>query len=287
VLSLGYRPDAFQAAYPDGVCRGARIHYAVEPAPLGTAGAIRFAAEHAGIDGRFVAMNGDVLTDVDLSKLLDFHDGHGGAATIHLHEVTDPSRFGVVVTDPAGRVDTFVEKPAPGTAPSRLINAGTYVLEASVLERIPAGRAVSIERETFPALAAEGALWAQDDGGVYWTDTGTPADYLRVQLDLIDGRRSARVQGVHPDALVDPGARLSRAVIGPRAAVGAEAEVRDAAVLPQAQVAVGARVVDSIIGPGAVVGRDAVVEDGTVLGGGVVVEAGATLRNVRVPDPTG
>jgi mannose-1-phosphate guanylyltransferase len=229
-------------------------------------------------------MNGDVLSDLDLTKLLGFHDAHGGEATIHLHEVADPSRFGVVVTDAAGRVEAFAEKPAPGTAPSRLINAGTYVLEASVLDRIPGDRAVSIERETFPALAAEDALWAQDDGGVYWTDTGTPEDYLRVQLDLIDGRRSTRLDGVHPDAVVEPGARLSRAVVGPRATVAAGAEVRDAAVMGGACVAGGARVVDSIVGPGAVVGEHAVVEDGTVLGGGVVVEAGAALRRARVPD---
>ena len=139
VLSLGFRPDAFTDAYPDGTCAGVPLHYAVEPEPLDTAGAIAFAAREAGIDETFVVVNGDVLTDLDVSRLVQVHREHGAEGTIHLTPVDDPSAFGVVEPDEDGRVLRFVEKPPPGTAPTNLINAGTYVLEPSVLARIPVG----------------------------------------------------------------------------------------------------------------------------------------------------
>ena len=137
MLSLGYRPDAFMDAYPDGQCAGVALHYAVEPEPLDTAGAVGFAAASAGIDDTFIVVNGDVLTDLDVSELWDFHRDRGAEGTIALTPVDDPSRYGVVPIDDKGRVTAFVEKPAPGTAPTNWINAGTYVLEPSVLERIP------------------------------------------------------------------------------------------------------------------------------------------------------
>ena len=160
VLSLGYRPDAFIDAYPDGSCAGVGLTYAVEDAPLDTAGAIRFAAREAGLDETFVVVNGDVLTDLDVTALMAFHRERGAEATVALTPVDDPSAFGVVPTDEHGRVLAFIEKPPPGQAPTNLINAGTYVLEPSVLARIPGGRRVSIERETFPALVADGRLYA-------------------------------------------------------------------------------------------------------------------------------
>ena len=188
VLSLGYRPEAFIERYPDGVAAGVRVSYAVEPEPLDTAGAIGFAARHAGIRETFIFVNGDVLTDGDVSALIAFHSASSALATIYLSPVEDPSRFGVVPTDEDGRVIAFVEKPPPGEAPTNLINAGIYVMEPEVLDRIPHGRRVSVERETFPALASEGSLFATSDGA-YWIDTGTPEAYLRAQRDLLTGRR--------------------------------------------------------------------------------------------------
>jgi mannose-1-phosphate guanylyltransferase len=158
VFSLGYRPDAFIDAYPDGTIAGVRLTYAVEPTPLDTAGAIRFAASFAGIDETFVVVNGDVLTDADVSGLVDFHRRRGAEATISLTPVEDPSAFGVVPTDDQGRVEAFIEKPPRDEAPTNLINAGTYVFEPTVLDRIPAERRVSIERETFPAMVGDGTL---------------------------------------------------------------------------------------------------------------------------------
>src|SRR5580658_1717825 len=159
ILSLGYRPDAFVTAYPDSVAAGIRLSYAVEPEPLDTAGAIAFAARHGGVDETFVAVNGDVLTDVDVGDLVRRHRHRQALATIHLTAVEDPSRFGVVATDDDGRVLAFVEKPPPGQAPSNLINAGTYILEPEVLALIPADQRVSIERRTFPELVDGGRLY--------------------------------------------------------------------------------------------------------------------------------
>ncbi|HEY1466034.1 MAG TPA: nucleotidyltransferase family protein, partial [Acidimicrobiales bacterium] len=158
VLSLGYRPDAFINAYPEGSVGGVRLAYAVEPEALDTAGAIRFAADHAGIDETFVVVNGDVLTDLDITELVDFHHRHHAEATISLTPVDDPSSYGVVPTDSQGKVEAFIEKPPRDEVPTNLINAGTYVLEPEVLARIPKGRRVSIERETFPTLVEAGTL---------------------------------------------------------------------------------------------------------------------------------
>ena len=188
VLSLGYRPDAFLNAYPGGDIAGVHLTYAVEPTPLDTAGAIRFAADHAGIDDTFVVVNGDVLTDSDLSALIEFHRSSGAEGTISLTPVDDPSAFGVVPTDELGRVDAFIEKPPRDEAPTNFINAGTYVFEPSVLDRIPTDRRVSVERETFPALVEEASLYALGSDA-YWLDTGTPDTYLRAHRDLLSGRR--------------------------------------------------------------------------------------------------
>src|SRR4029450_4767888 len=163
VLSLGYQPDGFRDAYPRGRCAGATLHYAVEPEPLDTAGAIGFAARDAGIDERFLVVNGDVLTDLDVTAFPAFHRPRGPEATVSLHRVDAPSRYGVVLPDAGGRVSAFVEKPC-GEAASDLINAGTYVLEPSVLDRIPQGRSVSVERETFPDMASHRSLDARAPG---------------------------------------------------------------------------------------------------------------------------
>jgi mannose-1-phosphate guanylyltransferase len=270
VLAMGYRPDQFVDAYPDGTCRGVALHYAIESEPLDTAGAIGFAARQAGISERFVVVNGDVLTDLDLRALLAFHDEHGGEGTIALHQVEDPSAFGVVPTDDDGRVRAFVEKPPPGEAPTDLINAGTYVLEASVLARIASDRKVSIEREVFPAMVADGALFAMA-GDTYWIDTGTHAKYLSAQLDLLDGVRGVPESGIDPAARIDPGATVVRSVVGPGAIVGDGAAVRDSVLLADAEVGPGAVVDGSIVGVGASVGAGATVSDLAVLGDGAVV----------------
>jgi mannose-1-phosphate guanylyltransferase len=231
-----------------------------------------------------VVVNGDVLTDLDVTALLAFHDAASAEATIALHQVDDPSRYGVVPTDDDGRVRAFVEKPPEGEAPSDRINAGTYVLEPSVFARIPSGRRVSIERETFPAMVEDRTLFAMDDGGVYWLDGGTPETYLAAQLDLAAGRRGERPPAVAASASVEDGATVEDAVVQRDAVVRAGATVRGSVLLPGCSIGAGAMVLDSIVGPGAVIGRGAVIGELTVIGDGAVVADGAVLAGARVPD---
>lgn len=281
-LALGFKPEPFVQAFPDGECAGVALRYAVEPQPLDTAGAIRFAAEFAGIDDTFVVANGDVLTDLDVSLLVDFHRSKGAEATIALIGVPDPSAFGVVAMDADGRVERFVEKPAPGTAPSNLINAGTYVLEPSVLARIPSGEKVSIERATFPAVVADGRLFAMatDD---YWLDTGRPELYLQANLDLLSGvRRHDRCTPVHAAAAIAVDATIDHAIVGPGASIGAGASVVRSVLLPGAVVEAGATVTDSVVMGR--VGAGAVVQD-SVLGADGSAAPGEHVRGERRPDP--
>lgn len=307
VLSLGYLPDAFVRAFPDGVAVGVRLSYAVEPSPLDTAGAIRFAALRGGIDDTFVVVNGDVLTDMDLTGLVEFHRARGAEASISLHPVDDPSAFGVVPTDGTGRVQAFVEKPARDEAPTNLINAGTYVLEPSVVDRIPEGRRVSIERETFPAMVAEGTLYALADVS-YWLDAGTPEAYLTAHWDLLEGRRpgppapGARDSGggvwllgcpqidgeVWGPALLGNGARVGRdavveeAVVGRDCIVARGARIARSVLLAGVSVGEGARVTGSILGPGARIGERSDVRPLTVVGAGASVAPGTVLDGARL-----
>lgn len=282
VLSLGYQPDAFRDEFPDGQCAGVALHYAVEPEPLDTAGAIRFAAESAGVTERFLAVNGDVLSDLDVAELWAAHDAFGGEATIALTPVEDPSRYGVVPIDASGRVEAFIEKPAPGTAPSHWINAGTYVLEPSVLDRIPAGQRVSIERDTFPGIVADGALYALHSDA-YWIDAGTPAAYLQAHLDLLDGVRGEFEIGIDPAARVDPDAKVLRSTIGAGAVIAAGSEIVDSVIMAGVRVASGTRIERSIIGGRSAVGESSVLRELSVVGYDQDVPAGTVASGECFP----
>jgi mannose-1-phosphate guanylyltransferase len=292
VLSLGYLPDRFTAAYPDHIVAGVRVTYAVEPSPLDTAGAIRFAARHATISDTFIVVNGDVITDLDVTRLIAFHRARSAAATIALYPVEDPSRFGVVPTDDEGRVLAFVEKPPRDEAPTNLINAGTYVMEPSVIDRIAPDVKVSVERVTFPALAAEGALYALADDA-YWLDTGTPQAYLQAHRDVLTGVRTVAltpglVDGswTHETATVHPTATLVNASLDRDVTVGAGATLTNVVVMPGAVIAPGALLEDCIVGPGAAIGDGAILRATCVIGHGVSVPARSQLAgDVRLGGP--
>jgi mannose-1-phosphate guanylyltransferase len=273
-LALGFKPEPFVEAFPNNECNGVTLRYAVEPEPLDTAGAIRFAADFGSIDDTFVVANGDVLTDLDIGSLVEFHRRHSAEATIHLIGVDDPSSFGVVATDENGRVVRFVEKPAPGTEPSNLINGGTYVLEPSVLERIPVGRKVSIERVVFPEIVAAGRLYAMatDD---YWIDAGNPVLFRQANLDLLDGTRlDHSCVAVHHHAHVHPTATVIGSIVGAGATVAADAVVTNSVLLPGAVVEQRAVVANSVVM--GKIGEDANVID-IVLGLHGRVDAGEVV----------
>lgn len=258
VLACGFLPDRLREALGDGEHEGIKLTYVTEPERLGTAGAIRFAAEALGdrLEDRFLALNGDVLTDLDLAALLRSHDDRGARATIGLYEVEDASAFGLVACDEAGSVLSFTEK--TGIAAPGEINAGAYVLERSVLDLIPAGRAVSIETEVFPRLVGDG-LCALPLAG-YWMDIGTHERYLQATWDILEGRVASEVRPTAPGLfLADGCAVVDSARIGPRAVVsrgcevGADAEVVDSVLLDGVTVGAGARVSGSVLAAGATV----------------------------------
>jgi mannose-1-phosphate guanylyltransferase len=283
VLSLGYRPEVFRERWPDARIGGLEVDYAVDPYPLDTAGAIRFAAVQAGIADTFVAINGDVITSLDVRTQIDRHRAAGVAATMHLVSVDDPSRFGVVSIDEANQVIGFVEKPPRHEAPSNLINAGTYVLEPRVLDLIPDGEAVSIERATFPALVARGELNGFHQDG-YWVDAGTPETYLQVNLDALTGAWSDPIDPIGDGASVDSTAVIDQAVVGSDATVGPYASIRRSVLMEGATIAEGAQVSDSIIGSGATVAAGASIAGHSMVGPHVVVPSGAVLEGARVPE---
>jgi mannose-1-phosphate guanylyltransferase len=310
VLSLGYLHGSFQALFPDCRCGKVRLTYAVEPEPLDTAGAVAFAARHAGVRDRFLVVNGDILTDLDITAMVAFHEAKGAEATISLAMMEDPSAFGLVPIDGDGKVVAFVEKPAPGTVGPSYINAGTYVLEPSVLDHIPEGQRVSIERQVFPLLAAAGTVFGFPSDG-YWTDTGTPLQYLQAQLDLVAGRHpgvpapGARLAesgvwtvgdadfgtGVEPPALIGdgawvaPDASVANSVIGARCRIHPGARVVESVLMPDVEVGKGAVVSRSILGRASGVGEGAEVSGLSVIGDGFLVEPGAHLDGARLPAP--
>jgi NDP-sugar pyrophosphorylase family protein len=311
VLSLGYLPDAFAAHFPDGVYRGLHLRYAVEPEPLGTAGAIRFAAD--GIAERFLVCNGDVLTDLDVSALVQFHVDRDAEATIALTRVDDPSAFGVVPTAADGRVHAFVEKPPRDKAPTNWINAGTYVLEPSMLDRIPVNVPISIERVTFPTMLERGGRLYALHSDSYWLDIGTPQKYLEAHADVLAGRLGSppapgateRAPGVWVQngadidptatlvapvllgagAAVGPGAVVQASVLGPSSCVGPASRVERSVLLAGARLGPEAAAVDAVIGPAATVEERAAVGEVSVVGASAVVGAGVRMAGARIDPP--
>lgn len=282
VLSSSYLESTFHG-FIEARHGDPRVTWVTETEPLGTGGAIVNALEHVG-DEPFVGLNGDILTDLDLTAMVRMHRDRGAAATIALTHVEDARPYGLVPTEPDGRVTGFREKPAelvPGD-----INAGTYVLDPAALRAWPRGVNVSIERDVFPALIAAGHPVYGFLSDAYWLDIGTPEKYLRAHFDLLQGR--VRGEPTYPapwvaeDAHVDLRAHLGRwVVVGAGARVGPRAQLDDAVLHAGAVVEAGARVVRSVLGPSSTVGAGAIVAD-SALAEGASVAPGVALEGRRI-----
>jgi NDP-sugar pyrophosphorylase family protein len=301
VLSVCHRPERLRRHFGDGRRYGLRLHYARETRPLGTAGAIKNAERYLGNGPEpVVVLNGDILTDLDLTALAGAHRKRRALVTVALTRVMDPSAYGLVVLDPRHRILKFVEKPGGEENRGAWVNAGIYLFSPAALGRIPAGKAYSMERELFPRLLAAGEpLWGHPHRA-YWLDIGTPARYLQANRDLLehrleplpDGRalggrpgvRIGRACRLHPSAhlrgplrlgdacSVGPDARVGgSAVLGDRVRVGPEAVVANSVVWEDTVIGQGARLEGCVVGARVSIGRFAQVRAGTVLGSGARV----------------
>ncbi len=292
ILSCGFMSDAVKSVLGD-IYDGMRLRHVIEEEPLDTAGPVRLAYDEGLLEERVLVLNGDVLTDIDLTAELEQHERTGAQATLALYPVDDTSSYGVVPTDADSRVTAFIEK-GSGDPPTDRINAGAYVLERDLVESIPAGRAVSFEREVFPALVG-GGLYGYDAAG-YWIDIGTPERYLEATWDLLAGRvHSTLPPRDETGSLVYENCLLAGAHVGPQTvlgrhcSVGTDARVERSVLHERVHVGADATVIESVlgervrvgerarVGPDAMVGANAVIEADAVVGLGARVEPGATV----------
>jgi NDP-sugar pyrophosphorylase family protein len=291
ILSLNYQPRRIEEIFGDGSGTGVRIRYVVEPAPLGTGGAIRFASHD--VTDTIVVFNGDVMTSVDVNHVVALHRQRQALATIVLTPVDNPTAYGLVETAPDGAVSRFLEKPSADEITCDTINAGIYVLEPRTFDRIPKDVSYSIERGYFPSLVERGEpFYAHIDRG-YWIDIGTPEKYVQVHRDMFDGKFQAglfttsdrHAPIVAPDARVEDGATLEApcfvdagaqikpgAVVGPYAVVGRgavveeDATVKNTIVWPNTRIGQHAAVDGAILGRNCHIGRSVVIRGNAVLG---------------------
>ena len=305
VLSMGYLPDRIQEYLAECDLDGFSVDYAVEDKALGTAGGIKNAENYLSGSEPVVALNGDVLSGLELERLIEDHKSSGALATITLTSVEDPTDYGLVEVDHDMVVRRFIEKPAADEVTTSLVNAGIYVLQPEVLEMIPPNQEVSIEREIFPELQAMGRLRAYVSSS-YWRDIGTPRSYLAASHDVLSGAVGTHdgfeFLDVDPSARVGKNVRLlppvavasrceigAQATIGGRSALGRGCRVGERAIiegsilLEDAEVEAGAVVRGSIIGKGARVGQNVIVRGLAVLGAGCVVGEGNVLdQGIRI-----
>jgi mannose-1-phosphate guanylyltransferase len=300
VMSCGHLADGVRDVLGDGSSLGVRLRYVEEPKPLGTGGALKFAEEL--LDERFLMLNGDVLTDIDVSAQIAAHERTGARATLALYPVEDPSAYGLVRLHPDGAVREFVEKPAPDQIDTNNISAGVYVLERSVLELLQPGEPASIERDVFPALVGNGLYGHVSDG--YWKDIGTPERYLEATFDILEGSVATEVaqrmgstfvcveSGVDadgrvvPTALVESGCRIAegarvggRAVLEHNVVVGPGTTIEGAVVMAGTEIGANCTLRGCIVAGNVKIGDHCVIDGMSVIGEGVTLGADNVVSN--------
>lgn len=270
IMSCGFLATSVRNVLGDGSGYGIRLRFVEEPEPRGTAGALKYAEEL--LDERFLMLNGDVLSDMDLSAQVAQHERTGAVGTLALVPVADPSAYGLVRTDAENEVLGFLEKPSADQIDTNLISAGAYVLERSVLDLIEGGRNVSIEREIWPLLVGNG-LYAYPHEHAYWLDIGTPETYLRATSDILEGFvQTEDVRRIGPDVTIAEDAHVgSTAVLGDGVSVGPRARIERAVVLQGSEIGAGCELEDCIVSAGARIGDGTIISGGAVLGEGVTV----------------
>jgi mannose-1-phosphate guanylyltransferase len=299
ILSCGFLAEGVRGVLGDGSALGISLRYVEEPHPLGTGGALKFAQEF--LEERFFMLNGDVLTDIDLSAQLRQHEETAARATLALIPVDDPSAYGLVRRRDDASVTEFVEKPRLDEIDTNLINAGAYILERDILaDMAPSGTRISIERDVFPRLVDHG-LYGYEAGTAYWLDIGTPERYMQGTFDILEGdvrteigARLAEAGGVlssgelegtiHAPALIGAGSTVAAgAIVGGRTVLGRDVTVHERAhvdssvILDGCEIGAGARISGSILSPGVTIGERCQIEGRVVIGEGVTVGAGNTL----------
>jgi mannose-1-phosphate guanylyltransferase len=281
IMACGFRAEDLREALGDAVPGGPSILYIEEEGPLGTAGPIRLAAEAGLLDERFLVLNGDLLADLDLTALQRAHEETGAVTTLALYPVEDPSSYGLVRRREGGEVAGFLEKPDPAEIDTDEVNAGAYVIEPSVIDLIPAGRPVSIEREIFPKLVGSGLYGLRLDG--YWMDIGTPERYLQASWDIIEGTVQTELEEIG-GPWIAAGAHVSdAATVSARAVLRSGTRIDDGAMisgsvlLDGCSVGAHASVIDSILAQWVEVGDGATVCAGSVIGERARVEPGAAV----------
>jgi len=281
ILSCGFLSDGVKAVLGD-IYNGMRLRYVFEDEPLGTAGPVRLAHDEGLLAERLLVLNGDVLTDMDLGAGVQQHARKRARATLALVTVVETSSYGVVPTDAEGRVEAFLEKTG-GEVPTNRINAGAYVIERELVESIPAGRAVSFEREVFPGLVGAGLYGWHADG--YWIDMGTAERYLEATYDLLAGKvESSLPPRDETGSLVYGGCVTSGAHIGPQSvlgrhcSVGSDSTVERSVLHDRVLVAADCTIRESVLGERVQVGEGARVEPGSLVGSGAQIEAGALIE---------
>ncbi len=305
VISMGYLATAVRNVLGDGSAYGLRLRYVEEPEPRGTAGGLKFAESL--LAERFFMLNGDVLTDMDLTAQLEQHERTGARGTLALVPVEDPSSYGLVRLNEDRSVREFVEKPPADQIDTNLISAGAYVLERDVLDLIPPDQNVSIEREVWPRLVDDG-LYGFAHERAYWLDIGTPERYLQGTFDIIEGDVRTGVSErlgesymavaddveqhgrLVPPAVVERGCRIgdgahvgSLVVLGDGVAVGPDARIERSVVMQGTEIGEGCVLRDCIVGAGARIGAHTQITGGAVLGEGVTVGSDNVLtRGVRL-----
>ncbi len=303
IISAGYLPAEFDKHLGDGRDFGVKITYAIEKTPLGTCGAVKNIEDK--LDSTFIVVNGDILTNLSIDQLLEYHRAKKSVATLTLTSVEDPTQYGLVNTDISGRVSSFLEKPSWDEVTTDLVNAGAYVLEPQILKYVPKGQNHSFERHLFPLLIEKGQNIVGFPSSAYWIDIGTPEKYLQAHRDILDGQVGIEFPGesykknvwigkdtnIAADAVVfgptvmgsncqiaSDTTIFSHCVLGNNCRIESGARLEGCIVFDDARIGAGAVVRDSIIGKGVQIGKKVRVDEKAILGDKTVIDEDNLLR---------